>query len=120
MEYIRRGASPAAPYVSAVVAEGRLVFVSGQIPARHGEIVAGTIAQQTELVMANIAAILDAAGATLDDVVRCGVFLADLADLPEFNEAYVHAFGTRIPARTAVGASLPGYGVEIDCIASIA
>jgi 2-iminobutanoate/2-iminopropanoate deaminase len=119
MEYIRRGASPTAPYVSAVVTDGRLVFVSGQTPARHGEIVAGTIAEQTELVIANIAAILDAAGATLSDVVRCGVFLADLADLAEFNEAYVRAFGTRLPARTAVGANLPGYGIEIDCIAVV-
>ncbi|WP_367379208.1 RidA family protein [Subtercola boreus] len=119
MEYIRRGASPSAPYVSGVVADGRLVFVSGQTPTRHGEVVAGTIAEQTELVMANMSAILDAAGAALSDVVRCGVFLADLADLPEFNEAYVRAFGTRVPARTAVGANLPGYGVEIDCIAAI-
>lgn len=120
MEYIHRGASPAAPYVSAVVAEGKFIFVSGQIPTRHGEIVAGTITKQTELVMANISAVLDAAGATLGDVVRCGVFLADLADLPEFNKAYVRVFGTRIPARTAVGANLPVYGVEIDCVAVIA
>jgi 2-iminobutanoate/2-iminopropanoate deaminase len=100
------------------VTEGRLVFVSGQTPSRHGQIVAGTIAEQTELVMANISAILDAAGAGLDDVVRCGVFLADLADLPEFNVAYMKAFGGRMPARTAVGANLPGYGIEIDCIAA--
>lgn len=119
MEYIRRGASPAAPYVSGVVAEGRLVFVSGQTPSRQGEIVVGTIKEQTELVIANISAILDAAGATLSDVVRCGVFLADLANLPEFNETYVLAFGGRVPARTTVGANLPGYDVEIDCIAAI-
>lgn len=119
MQYIRRGASPATPFVSGVVAEGRLVFVSGQTPSRDGQIVAGTIEQQTELVMANIAAVLDAAGATLSDVVRCGVFLADLTDLPEFNKAYLRAFGTRVPARTAVGANLPGYRVEIDCIAAI-
>jgi 2-iminobutanoate/2-iminopropanoate deaminase len=118
MEYIRRGAAPGAPYVSAVVTEGRLVFVSGQTPSQHGQIVAGTITQQTERVMANISAILDAAGAGLNDVVRCGVFLADLADLAEFNEAYKKAFGGRMPARTAVGANLPGYGVEIDCIAA--
>jgi len=119
MQYIRRGASPTAPYVSAVVTDSRLVFVSGQTPSRQGEIVAGTITEQTELVMSNISAILDASGATLGDVVRCGVFLADLADLPEFNEAYVRAFGSRLPARTAVGANLPGYAVEIDCIAAI-
>lgn len=119
MEYIRRGASPKVPYVSAVVADGKLVFVSGQTPTRHGEIVNGSIGEQTELVFANISAILDAAGATLNDVVRCGVFLADLADLAEFDEAYRRTFGSRLPARTAVGAQLPGYAVEIDCIASI-
>ncbi len=113
------GATTDHPYVSAVVADGRFVFVSGQTPARNGELVGGAIAQQTEAVIANIAAILDSAGATLDDVVRCGVFLADLDDLPGFNTAYVRAFGSRFPARTLVEVRLPGYAVEIDCIAAV-
>ena len=58
--------------------------------------------------MAIISGILDAAGANLSDVIRCGVFLANLADLLEFSGAYVRAFGTRVPAMTAVGAHLPG------------
>lgn len=105
------------PYVPAIVAEGRFVFVSGQIPIRDGQIVHGDIAEQTRTVMANIASILESAGATLADVVRCGVFLTDLDRLPEFNDAYTAAFQTRLPTRTAVGAVLHGYDVEIDCIA---
>jgi reactive intermediate/imine deaminase len=107
------------PYVSAVVADGRFVFVSGQTPTRDGALVEGSIEEQTMVVLQNIAAILQSAGAGLDDVVRCGVFLADLEALPEFNETYARAFGSRLPARTTVGVSLPGYSVEIDCIALV-
>ncbi|WP_188509274.1 RidA family protein [Conyzicola nivalis] len=116
---IRLGTADTRPYVPAVIADGTFVFVSGQIPTRDGEIVKGPIGEQTRAVLDNIASILDSAGASLDDVVRCGVFLGDLRDLSDFNTVYVGAFGSRVPARTAVGAVLPGYGVEIDCIAVI-
>jgi len=115
----RKGGASDRPFVAAVMAEGKLLFVSGQVPTRNGELVTGTVSQQTELVMENIAAVLRSAGATLDDVVRCGVVLADLADLAEFNQAYLRAFGPRLPARTVVGAQLPGWAVEIDCIATV-
>ena len=105
------------PYVPGVVAEGRFVFVSGQIPVRSGQVVRGHIGEQTAAVLENIAAVLRVAGASLDDVVRCGVFLADLDHLPAFNAAYLRAFGPQPPARTTVGVHLPGYDVEIDCIA---
>jgi len=95
------------------------VFVSGQTPSRDGHVVHGTIGEETAIVFENIAAILSSAGATLDNVVRCGVFLADLSQLAEFNEAYTAALGPDLPARTAVGATLPGYQVEIDCIAVV-
>ena len=52
-------------------------------------------------------------------VVRCGVYVADLSDLPRVNVAYARAFGDRLPTRTTVGVQLPGYGVEIDCVAVI-
>ncbi|MBK4348790.1 RidA family protein [Lacisediminihabitans changchengi] len=117
MEFSRMGVAPERPYVSAVIADGRFVFVSGQTPTRDGKMLDGSIGDQTSAVLQNIAAILDSAGAGLQDVVRCGVFLADLSQLAEFNAAYTAAFGARLPARTTVGASLPGYGVEIDCIA---
>ncbi|MBF4571827.1 RidA family protein [Herbiconiux sp. VKM Ac-1786] len=105
------------PYVPAIIAEGRFVFVSGQTPLRDGTLVEGGLGEQTRAALDNVEAILKTAGATLADVVRCGVFLADLGQLPAFNAAYTAAFQSRLPARTLVGATLPGYGVEIDCIA---
>ena len=78
-----------------------------------------TIETQTQAVFETIDWILDDAGAKLLDVVRCGVFLADLGDLTGFDIVYRRAFGDRLPARTKVGALLPGYRVEIDCIAAI-
>ena len=105
--------------VAAVVADGRFVFVSGQGPMRDGVLVDGTIREQAELVLENLAMILHSAGARLDDVVKCGVFLADLESLPQFDEAYLGAFGAHLPARTTVGVALPGYAVEVDCIAKV-
>ena len=117
MEFSRMGTGTDRPYVSAVIAEGRFVFVSGQTPTRNGLPVEGSITEQTTAVMENIAAVLASAGATLHEVIRCGVFLSDLTDLKDFNAAYTAAFGQHVPARTTVGAALPGYKVEIDCIA---
>ena len=113
------GADEAAgrPYVPGLVARGDLIFVSGQTPVRDGHLVGGSIEAQVEAVLANIESILVRAGASLADVVRCGVFVADLDDLPRVNAAYERAFDGRLPTRTTVGVSLPGYGVEIDCIA---
>lgn len=105
------------PYVSGITAHGDLVFVSGQIPVRDGQPVDGPIDAQVDAVMANIQTILQCAGVSLDDVVRCGVYLADLDDLPTVNASYERAFRGNLPTRTTVGVSLPGYGVEIDCIA---
>ncbi|MBG6240000.1 enamine deaminase RidA (YjgF/YER057c/UK114 family) [Mycetocola sp. CAN_C7] len=119
MKFFRMGAANDRPYVSAVIADGRFVFVSGHTPMRGGKLFTGPIGIQTTVVLENIAAVLESAGASFEDIVRCGVYLADLADLAEFNEAYVSAFGARLPARTTVGASLPGYGVEIDCMAVV-
>lgn len=119
MEITRVGNYGDKPYATAVIAGGRFVFVSGQIPIRGGQLVGGSVGIQTEVALENLANVLESAGATLDDVTRCGVFIADLNDLPEFNVAYRRAFGSRLPARTAVGANLPGYGIEIDCIAVI-
>ena len=119
MQNLRPEAAAGLPYVPGVVAEGRFVFVSGQTPTRKGQVVGETIETQTQVVFETIEWILDDAGATLLDVVRCGVFLADLGDLTGFNVVYRRAFGDRLPARTTVGAFLPGYRVEIDCIAAI-
>ena len=119
IEIINADASAGRPYVPGIVARGDLLFVSGQVPFRDGRLVEGSIEAQVEAVLENIESILQHAGASLSDVVRCGVFLADLDDLPRVNTVYERAFAGRLPTRTTVGASLPGYGIEIDCIAVI-
>jgi 2-iminobutanoate/2-iminopropanoate deaminase len=116
-EVINREATAGRPYVPAIITRGDLIFVSGQIPIRDGQIVEGPIEAQVETVLHNIESILRRAGATLSDVVRCGVFVANLAELARVNTVYERAFAGALPTRTTVGVNLPGYGVEIDCIA---
>ncbi len=78
----------------------------------------GTIEEETTLALENIAAVLKTAGASLADIVRCGVFLADLSDFAVMNAAYERILPKPLPARTTVGATLPlGIKVEIDCVA---
>jgi 2-iminobutanoate/2-iminopropanoate deaminase len=102
----------------------RLVFVSGQgaTDPVSGILVEGGVAAQTEQCLKNIAAILEAAGSSLQHVLRCGVFLIDISEFQEMNGAYQRAFGSHRPARTTVqAAALPGTGlrVEIDAVAFI-
>jgi 2-iminobutanoate/2-iminopropanoate deaminase len=111
------GSTPGGAYSPGIVAEGRFVYVSGQGPTRDGVIVGETTGEQTKVVLDNLAAVLAAAGAGLADVVRCGVFLADIADFAEMNAVYAEVFPQPLPARTTVGASLTGMKVEIDCVA---
>lgn len=108
------------PYSQAVRA-GQFLFVSGQIaldPAT-GTMVEGDVAAETQRVMRNIGAILKAAGASFDHVVRTTVFLADLNDFGAMNEVYATCFSTPAPARATVQvARLPRDArVEIDVIA---
>jgi 2-iminobutanoate/2-iminopropanoate deaminase len=114
---------PVGPYSQAVVAGG-LVFASGQLPLdpASGELVSGDVAAQTERVIANLRAVLEAAGASLARVVRTTVYLADLADWPRMNEVYARHFsGNPKPARTAIqAAALPrGAALEMDAIAAL-
>ena len=111
------GSSPGGAYSPGIVAEGRFVYVSGQGPTRDGVIVGETTGEQTKIVLDNLAAVLAEAGAGLADVVRCGVFLADISDFDEMNAVYAEVFPEPLPARTTVGASLTGIRVEIDCVA---
>ena len=108
------------PYSQAVKASG-LVFASGQIPIdpATGVVVEGSIAEQTERVLNNIKAVLEAAGSSLERVVKTTVFLADLSDFGEMNEAYGRFFADVPPARSTVEVSrLPRDArVEIDAIA---
>ena len=108
------------PYSQAIRANG-LIFASGQIPLDPAtmQIVEGGIREQTERVLNNLAAVLQAAGSSLDRVVKTTVFLADLADFAEMNETYGQFFGEAPPARSTVEvARLPrDVRVEIDVIA---
>ena len=114
--------APAAsgPYTQAL-AVGPFVFVSGQIPLDpQGNLVKGDIVVQTCQVIANLKAVLAAAGLTLKDVVKTTVFLADLADFQEMNRAYAEFFPGHPPARSTVQvAGLPrGASIEIEAIAA--
>lgn len=108
------------PYSQAIVS-GAGVYLSGQIPLdpATGELVLGDVSAQTEQVMKNLAAVLTAAGCTFENVVRCGIFLTDLADFGKVNEVYARYFPSNPPARSTVQVvALPrGAKVEIDCIA---
>jgi 2-iminobutanoate/2-iminopropanoate deaminase len=117
--------APAAigPYSQAVVVTGgRTLYVSGQIaldPGNGQMVGQGDVRAQTERVLDNLAAILGAASMSFKDVVRCGIFLADLADFAAVNELYARRFNRAHPARATVQvAGLPkGALVEIDAIA---
>jgi len=108
------------PYSQGVVA-GDFIFVSGQIPFDPiaGKMVEGSIKNQTEQSLKNVKAVLEAAGATLDDVVKCTVFLKDMDTFSEMNEKYKEFFKDNPPARAAVEvARLPlDVAVEIEAIA---
>ena len=116
--------APVGPYNQAIAASG-LVFVAGQIPLdpSSGEIVGGAdVAQQTQQVIVNIKAVLEASGSKLQDVVKTTVFLVDLNDFAAMNAVYARYFEEAIaPARACVQVSrLPkDVLVEIDCIAVI-
>ncbi|MEO6846008.1 MAG: Rid family detoxifying hydrolase [Chthoniobacterales bacterium] len=112
------------PYSLAVIAEGKFVFVSGQLPydPKVKAIVRGTVAEQTELSLKSMERILKGSGASLKDVVSCRVFLQTLNPeiFAEMNAVYIKFFGDHKPARSTVGVSLLGADVEIECIARIA
>ena len=121
---VQTNEAPAAigPYSQAVRA-GSLLFISGQIPVDpgSGQVVEGNAATQTQRVMQSIGAILRAAGAGYDQVVRTTIFLTDLDDFAQVNEAYGSYFDDPAPSRATVQvAALPkGVRVEIDAIAHL-
>jgi 2-iminobutanoate/2-iminopropanoate deaminase len=123
-EIVRTEAAPApfqgAPYSQAIKAGGFL-FVSGQLSLKpdHKDLSGGTIQEQTEQVLANLAAILEAAGSGLDRLVKTTVFLQNLDDFQGMNEVYAKHVGDQPPARSTVEvAKLPsGALVEIEAIA---
>jgi 2-iminobutanoate/2-iminopropanoate deaminase len=122
MERIATQQAPGAigPYSQAIVANG-FIYTAGQIaldPAT-GQVVDGGVTEQTARVMANLKAVLEAAGSSLAKVVKTTVFLIDMADFAEMNEVYAQALGDHKPARSTVAVSgLPrGVRVEIEVVA---
>lgn len=122
---IRTEAAPApfqgAPYNQAIVA-GELVFVAGQLGLKPGDTaIEGDVATQTGQALSNLAAILDAAGSSMDRLVKTSVFLLDLADFQAMNEVYATRVGSQPPARSTFQvAGLPsGARVEIEAVAHL-
>ena len=123
-EIVTTDKAPAAigPY-SQAIKSGNLLFCSGQIPLdpSTGEIVPGDVSAQTERVMNNIAAVLTAAGAGFEDVIKTTIYLVDMGDFASVNEVYGHRFQSHKPARSTVAVkSLPrGALIEIEVIAGL-
>ena len=108
---------------SQAIQSGSLLFLSGQIPIdpASGSVVSGTIAEETERVLENLSAVLRAAGASLQNVLKTTVYLTNMADFPAFNTVYARYFVHEPPARTTVAVlALPlGVRVEMEAIASL-
>lgn len=127
MSELKRVETPAAPaaigpYSQAIVANG-FVYTAGQIPLEPatGQLVEGDVTRQTTRVMQSLAAILEAAGASLDTVVKTTVFLQDMNDFTAMNSVYAEYFGDHKPARSTVQAArLPrDVRVEIEAVALV-
>ena len=113
---------PLGPYSQAII-EGEFIFVAGQgcTNPLTGKLERGDVRSETKQVFANLEAILQAAGSSLGDVVKCNVYLRDINDFTAMNEVYATHFTAPFPARTTIQAgALPGgIAVEIECIARL-
>lgn len=114
-----KGPAPAGPYSHAVVSGG-FVFISGQGPVDpETGTMPDAFADQVRQTFRNVQTILQAAGSSLEDVVKVNAYVSDLTRFGEFNEVYKEFFQNDPPARTTVGVSLLGFWVEVDCIAAL-
>ncbi|MFS0577349.1 RidA family protein [Sporosarcina sp. 179-K 3D1 HS] len=123
MNYVATEHAPKAigPYAQAVQVNG-FIYTSGQIPLKpDGDLVEGTIEEQTNQVFANLKAVLEEAGSSLEQVVKATVFIKDMDEFAALNEVYAKHFGTHTPARSTVEvARLPkDVKVEIEVIAVV-
>lgn len=111
------------PYSAGVIGEGRFLFISGQGPydPAMGKFVRGSVSEQTTLTLECLRRVIEEAGARIEDVVSCRVFLQQLTEstFAEMNAAYAAFFGEDLPARTTIGCQLLNIDVEIDCIVRI-
>ncbi len=113
--------APIGPYSQGVITSGRILFVAGQTPKdpRTGQ-TPQDFRAQTERTLENLKAIIEAAGAKMSDVVKVNAYLADLGNFAAFNEIYGRYFSQPYPARTTVGAVLPGGTVQVEIDAIVA
>jgi 2-iminobutanoate/2-iminopropanoate deaminase len=116
---VEKGPAPAGPYSHAVVANG-FVFISGQGPADpETGTMPDAFADQVRQTLRNVQTILEAAGSSLENVVKVNAYVTDLTRFSEFNEVYKEFFSHDPPARTTVAVGLLGFLVEVDCIAAL-
>jgi 2-iminobutanoate/2-iminopropanoate deaminase len=116
---VEKGPAPAGPYSHAVVAND-FVFISGQGPADpETGTMPDAFADQVRQTLRNVQTILEAAGSSLENVVKVNAYVTDLTRFSEFNEVYKEFFSHDPPARTTVAVSLLGFLVEVDCIAAL-
>lgn len=118
---MRPGYTQALPYSHAVVASGRMLYISGQGPVGlDGKVIEGDFPAQCRQALANLAAVAEAAGTDLSRAVKVNVYLKDPArDFPTFNEIYREVFTGDRPARTTIGCDLPNMLIEVDAILAL-
>lgn len=121
---VANGPKSAGPYSLGVIADGKFIFVSGQIPfnSMTGKIERGSLEEQTQLVLNNIKAIVEASGGKINDIVNCRVYLSELTpeNFARMNEVYEKFFGMeKPPSRTTIGCQLLGFDVEMDCVVAL-
>jgi 2-iminobutanoate/2-iminopropanoate deaminase len=104
---------PVGPY-SPVLVAGDFVYLSGQLGLADGALVSGGVDGQVRQIFVNAKGLLDRAGARLDQVVKCTVFLTDMADFPTMNAAYVECFGGHRPTRSTVGNVTMALGAAVE------
>jgi reactive intermediate/imine deaminase len=105
---------------SQAIAAGNLVFLAGQGPYKpSGEKVEGSFEDEARQTFANLAAVAEAAGGSLADAVRVGVFLRDMENFASMNDIYREYFTDPLPARTTVQSDLPGFEIEVDAVLSL-
>ncbi len=120
---IPNGPKAAGPYSLGVIAEGKFLFVSGQVPFNPatGKVERGSIEEQTQLVLNNLKTIIEAAGARIENTVSCRVYLQpfDTQTFPKMNEVYAKFWGANPPTRTTIGCQLLNCDVEMDCVVAL-
>lgn len=120
--YPAGGPAPRGPYSPGVITSGRLLFVAGQLPIDPlaDDVVAGDVAGQAKQALTNLLGVIDAAGASAEDIVKVNVYLADIDDAATVNSVYAAVLPQPYPARTTTQSPLPrGALIEVDAVVSL-